>query len=332
MARFVRWTVTVHAAHCEGGELDDVIFRKMRDYTKCYVYQEEECPETGRRHLQGYFELMVRKTLAWVKANFGNAHYVAAKGTKWQNYQYCTKEESHVEGGMRGEMGDFIEPRAEQRRKSKLPDLVKELEDGKSLEQVAIEYPVEFLRHCNGIRQLANIYDSKRFEPVRKMRFIILEGPSGCGKSYFARSWLTWNYGHLGWHQILTPKGASSVHWTDGAQGKRAILIEEMDKDQFNFREFLKWTDVYTHQTQIKGGSMMAKWEAVIVTTNKPMNCWFPDEADLTPLERRVTERLCWETLKDGHPGAQYIGDILNFKEYNPESRTAQAFEVRQDV
>lgn len=74
------------------------------DYVKYLVFQIEQCPTTKRLHIQGYVEYTnVRDFNREVKSDvglFGAAASVAsftkARGTRQDNYAYCTKAESRL--------------------------------------------------------------------------------------------------------------------------------------------------------------------------------------------------------------------------------------------
>lgn len=73
------------------------------------VYQTEQCPTTGRRHIQGYAEWRNQTVFNTVKSYFADdtVHLTVARGTALDNINYCTKETTRVEGpsGLVGEPG-----------------------------------------------------------------------------------------------------------------------------------------------------------------------------------------------------------------------------------
>ncbi len=67
---------------------------------KYAVWQLERCPDTGRLHVQAYVEWKAGIRLAAAKRQIGDAqaHLEVRRGTREQARDYCTKEESRVEG------------------------------------------------------------------------------------------------------------------------------------------------------------------------------------------------------------------------------------------
>ena len=56
------------------------------------IWGYEIAPTTNTRHLQGYIEMSRSYRLLFMKSILPNAHYIAAKGTAKQNYDYCKKD------------------------------------------------------------------------------------------------------------------------------------------------------------------------------------------------------------------------------------------------
>lgn len=67
---------------------------------KCAVVQQEKCPDTGRLHYQGFAMLTSPKRLNAIKNILGSdtVHVEKNKGTPQQAWDYCTKEDTRVDG------------------------------------------------------------------------------------------------------------------------------------------------------------------------------------------------------------------------------------------
>lgn len=67
---------------------------------KCAAVQREKCPETGREHYQGF--LMLASTLRYAAIKkllqSDSAHLEKTMGTPQQAWDYCTKEETRIDG------------------------------------------------------------------------------------------------------------------------------------------------------------------------------------------------------------------------------------------
>jgi len=64
------------------------------------VCQKEKCPDTDKEHYQGFATFKTPSRLAKVKEVLGcdSAHIEKAKGTPLQAWEYCTKEETRIDG------------------------------------------------------------------------------------------------------------------------------------------------------------------------------------------------------------------------------------------
>lgn len=62
------------------------------DSVECYVYQYEQAPTTNKCHVQGYIMFKYGVTFQHAKGILPvGSHIEVAKGTRQQNFDYCTK-------------------------------------------------------------------------------------------------------------------------------------------------------------------------------------------------------------------------------------------------
>ncbi|ASX95017.1 replication-associated protein [Alternanthera yellow vein alphasatellite] len=84
-------------------------------------WQEEECPTSKRRHLQGYLQLKGQRTLSQVKSLFGvfKPHLEKQRARRTDEARdYCMKEETRVSGPF--EFGDYCPGGSHRRRQREL--------------------------------------------------------------------------------------------------------------------------------------------------------------------------------------------------------------------
>lgn len=116
---------------------------------KCnyYIYQEEECPETKKRHLQGYAEFKCQLRLSEAKKQFNDdsIHLEPRWGTQDQAIEYCSKKESRV-----GETIRWGMPK-KQGNRSELDSLVDCIESGMTSKEILLEHRGIALKHINMI-------------------------------------------------------------------------------------------------------------------------------------------------------------------------------------
>jgi len=77
-----------------------------------YMVVGDEVGEENTRHFQGYVVFKEQKRLTALKKLLGRAHWEIARGSGWQNFQYCTKDGKFQEHGTRP-----LEPRSVKRKR-----------------------------------------------------------------------------------------------------------------------------------------------------------------------------------------------------------------------
>lgn len=76
-------------------EIEIELNRQLETLCKKYLYGHEICPDTGRKHLQGFMHLKKPMRITELKL-IGNPHFEACKGNEEQNAKYCTKENNNI--------------------------------------------------------------------------------------------------------------------------------------------------------------------------------------------------------------------------------------------
>lgn len=141
--------------------LDPVEFKdNIMEYL---VYQLEECPQTARRHHQGYFCFKKKRTLNWIKNNVHAAiHLQKCNGSPESNRNYCTKLDTRVEGTEPVEFGVF--PRGPGARND-LAEFQQAVKDGATESHTRDKYPVIWARYPAWAR---SEHDRRRCERLER--------------------------------------------------------------------------------------------------------------------------------------------------------------------
>jgi len=233
------------------------------------VFGYEICPDTGRKHLQGYHYTERQRSLSAFSKAFGKCHVEKPIGTALQNRAYCLKirPQDKTPNEKYEEFGEL----PTQGHRTDWEKAQKDL-GTKSVHEVIAEQPQ--LLPC--IRALQT-YKSTYLKPVeRDVQVIVLYGKGGVGKT-------RWAYDH---HPGLYKKPTGE--WWDGYTGQKAILLDDF-YGYFKYHDILTILDRYPLNLPIKGGFMWAQYDTVIITSNKHPREWYRGHWDW-PLRRRLNK------------------------------------------
>lgn len=258
--------------------------------------QEEKCPDTGRLHMQAYFESNVRLTFTRLQSKLSEFGWLGvstrtADASSWVNYRYCTKEDSHT-GRFRLVKGTFVRPRRAEEGKgeSALSRMAADIKAGRGLRYIASEHLQAFLRHSSGVPTAISLLSADREGSDRyKIGCIILTGVTGTGKSWWARQYAAWRKQDI--FAAILPDTASGRPWFDGYRGERVLLIDDLNSDRdgrlvLSRGRLLRLLDFYPLQIDCKGSFVWAQWDTIIITSNySPESLFGNDDA----LMRRMT-------------------------------------------
>lgn len=89
MAQGKHWCLTIF----QDAEIQEFIKWTKEDEVNYFNYQEEECPETGKKHLQAYVGFKSNKRQKAIKTRLATAHLELARSAV-DAWNYCSKEES----------------------------------------------------------------------------------------------------------------------------------------------------------------------------------------------------------------------------------------------
>jgi len=86
------WCFTLYADAANTLEQKEALFTANQQHLKYWIFGREVAPTTGRKHLQCFVHLFVKKKLTAMKKLFpGSDHFEVANGTPEQNRIYCSK-------------------------------------------------------------------------------------------------------------------------------------------------------------------------------------------------------------------------------------------------
>lgn len=263
------------------------------------VAQPELCPDTGRRHWQGYVE--ARRPLRfggfgrrWPELWPSRTHWERARGSREQCRDYCRKEDTRDPDGTGVELGEF--GGGGQGRRSDLAaiqDTVRSLASaGATAGQVEAElYEKHFsatIRYDRALVRYVSLQTRRpRGDPPR---VAVYQGATGTGKT---RRF----YDEEEDHWRAPPATAGSQLWFDGYRGQRAVLFDDYDGRSVKLPLMLQLLDRYPLDVPVKGGFTHWTPRTIVFTTNIPIDRWYDGETEAhrAALERRITEVWSFE-------------------------------------
>jgi len=253
------------------------------------IFQRERAPETGAYHLQGYAQFTTRKSLKQSKAAlnmlFPNCHLEKAKGSAKQNKEYCSKEESRVDGpwefgemicaGKRNDIDEFVEAMSK---------------ESLSFDDIYDRYPSILAKYPNFVRSA--IRRRRKLEPIpyeprgtwqldlvaycfspshpRQVRWYY-DNAGGMGKSYFCR-----HFGH-GIGYIITGGKHADIYYAYDHQPYVFFDWPRSAEDTFPYGVAEAFKNGYFLSTKYESVPVKFQPPIVIIFANFP-----PDETKLS--------------------------------------------------
>ena len=193
---------------------------------KYLVFGLEIAPETGTKHIQGYFQLEKKIRVTGLKKIFGKIpHFTIARGTAEENKIYCSKEGKPFERGkatVKGERNDLTE-------------LKTSIMNGeKTVKDIRQENPMDYHMYGRTLEKIEEDYFGTQ-KNMRKTEAIWLYGKTGTGKTFSV-------YEEHGAEDIYTYEDDNG--WWDLYDQEKVCLIDEF-RGGIQYNELLKLTDVY---------------------------------------------------------------------------------------
>lgn len=260
------------------------------DQVQYLVYQQEECPETKRKHWQGYIEFKNRKRFTQVKDILGDqAHIEPRRGTSQQAADYCKKKETAIDGTQHEEGTRSIPDQ------NGLEAVKRMIDEGKDMTQVAEEHFGQWCRY----RKSFEAYQEIKRRTIIPQGFHPVEvevhwGAPGTGKTRLVEDTAA-AFGNALFRIDLAERDKV---WWDGYNGEKWLLLDEfegqMDRVRFN-----KLCGGYGHLQRwpIKGGFTNIFITKIFITSNKDPEYWYPflDHYQKQAVLRRLTKITKWE-------------------------------------
>lgn len=259
------------------------------DLIKACVWQKE-MGKDKTPHLQGYIELKQRLRMANVKSKISflsRSHLELRRGSRQQARDYCTKEDSRIEGPWAFGDISLTEPvkDGDQGRRSDLEEVAKRIRSGIRVENLPEEFDSKIIRYSKGLKFLETMISKSGVPSWRKLQVIVMWGPTGTGKTRKAIE-----LAGLDYYMLIKSNGKQL--WFDGYMGQKTLIMDEFRSSWCPFEVLLRILDGHPYCPEQKGGHVCAAWTTVYITSNVDPNTWYSDAKipDQSPLFRRITD------------------------------------------
>ncbi len=254
---------------------------ELSDWSKIYSGNDdiryicwglETCPETKKKHYQGWIQVDKKKRLNGIKklCQSKKIHVEACRGTEGDNEKYCQKDNKYTT------IGEY----KTQGQRTDLEQLKIIVDKGGTLEDIANANFQAFIQYSRGFLEYKKIIDKRLRKGFRKVKVIHLYGSTGTGKTRKA----------MDREDVYKIQG-DSMKWWDGYDGEKNLVIDEYD-NQIPCTELLGILDGHQHRLEIKGSFTYANWTTVYITSNIKKLHRNAKEDHIIALERRITEKI----------------------------------------
>lgn len=284
MSRSKFWCFTINNPYVEKDRLllpqwEGMLYR---------VHQLEKGKE-GTSHYQGFVIFEKRITLPSLKKLPGGerAHWERMLGTPEQARDYCMKEDTRQEGPW--EAGDWkeISKIVGKGKRSDLLLIQEKIDEGQPLHEI---YQEHFSTCASFFKFFERYKFLKEFEEAQKEReikVILYWGVAGSGKTYSAFKNNPGCY--------ILRKGNGANLWFPGYTGQKTIIFDDFDGSWMGISTLLRLLDVYPLHVEDKGSSTPAQWTKVIITSNQPIEDWYPEAYQKCPERLEAVKRRIHE-------------------------------------
>lgn len=248
---------------------------------KYYHAGAEQCPTTGKQHLDGYYETGTQRKLKtelnkWNKF-FGNGFgdLQIARGTFQENLEYSKKEDGRFE--------THGEPSAGQGARTDLKEIRDKLTAGETtVDELVLQNPEIFHTYGRTLQKIEDVALRQKFRTIEP-RCTWYWGPTGVGKSHIAFKDFDPNTCYV-WK--------NDNGWQDGYTGQGTIILNDY-RGSIPFGELLQICDKWPYYVKRRGrepAPLMA--DTIIFTSSMPPKEIYKNidkEDSLNQLYRRVT-------------------------------------------
>lgn len=277
------------------------LYGELIQHCEIFIFQLESAPTTGYLHFQGYLELETKNRFCWIQNNIRKFEYLTpAKGSPKQNWAYCSKHDTQIEGPW-----SLGTPRAAE-SENKTEQFVKAVKEGKTNAELWDDYPSFMTRYRNAVHDIRGLK-----HPVREfdLEVYVIYGPPGTGKSRWVRDM---------WPTVIPVPFGQKVWLTQNMSLAEVVLFEDFDGNM-PLKQFNRMIDRYPEEVETKGGFVWWMPNTIYITTNTLPSHWYPDDG------RQDTKAQIWRRITACYDTTGWVYDLNNM----PKPMTVEELELK---
>lgn len=248
------------------------IFDEHTDIIRYICIGIEICPKTKKVHIQGWIQLINKKTMGGVKKLLKNKTICLfiCRGDELSNNKYCKKEGNSLELGKWKTQG----------QRSDLETIKKQIDKGVTDYVIAQDHFGDYIRYFQGFKEYRKLVNKEQSKEFRKVEVEYIWGGTGTGKTKRATKDKE--------HYMIT---GANLKWFDGYENEKTLVIDEYNNN-VEITRMLNLLDGYMLRLEIKGSFTYARWTKVIITSNLSPEELHPNAKDehRNALFRRITK------------------------------------------
>ncbi|AXH73290.1 MAG: putative viral replication protein [Cressdnaviricota sp.] len=247
-----------------------------------YLIFQYECGENLTNHIQGYFVLDAKKTLAGLKKILPRFHLEIRRGSHEQAKAYSSKDDTRIDGPY--EYGSEKGIAKTRGARSDLLLVKKAIDEGANEEQIWKDHFAASVRYWKSFERYRDVMSKHReYAEGEKPKIIILWGPSGTGKSFKAKQ------DYPGAYWLTKPSQKTTTLWWERYASEEVVVLDEF-YGWVSYDLLLRLLDYYHVTVEKKGSSAKLAAKTWVFTSNQHPDDWYKKVADTHALKRRIAE------------------------------------------
>lgn len=245
------WILTISAQYITLEDLQSQL--SITPYS--WIFQLEKA-DSGFNHFQLYIESSNPIKFDTLKKLFPNAHIEPRKGNKKQAWDYCSKEDTRLDGPYSG--GPQLDLTVSQGRRNDLIILTERILEGVPVSDLILDDP-NALRHSKHLDRFKYELDRKKYSTtMRDVQVTYIHGPTGSGKTKYI-------YDNYDFDDVFRVTDYS--HPFDGYNSQPVLVLDEFHS-QLTMSFMLNLLDRYPLELPCRFVNKWASFTKVYIISN----------------------------------------------------------------